>query len=236
MTTTIWDRLNRDAHRVITSTTIHHHCKATQLVRDLHPLLPATPTDIITDAAAVNLVLPDLAELARRHNRHAPLLAAALMSRQLCAITRYCSRTDAAVTDDDAHTTLTHFWSTLVTVTTPTTRNLYAYTLKHVLDDRRASRAEPTPAAWNIAEPHCDADYTTIDTASLLDAARHAGIITALEHRTLRTIYLTDNDTIDLRAAAHILGASTTATARRAQRAIAKLRCAARTHRVTVAA
>jgi DNA-directed RNA polymerase specialized sigma24 family protein len=224
----IWGHLVRAAHRVITSTATCHHCKATQLVRDLHPVLPATPADIITAPAAVNLVLPDLAELARRHNPRALLLAAALMRRQLCDITCYrAGGHDADDTSDDAaHTALTEFWTALTTSTKPTTRSLHDATLRRVIDTRRVRRAQPAPAG-ELPEHGCDADYTAdAGAAGVLERAHAGGTITALEHRTLCAVYLADVDTVDLTAAARTLGATSTAVARRTQRGIAKLRAA----------
>ena len=59
-------------------------------------------------------------------------------------------------------------------------------------------------------------------TAALLQAARDQRIITALEHDTLRALYL-NSDVFSPSTAARTLNANVSAVERRAQRAIRKL-------------
>lgn len=124
--------------------------------------------------------------------------------------------------------TLRIFFELIRTAAEPqilTSRYLYGQTLKRVLKARPdagspAVAVRVDPHSVVLDRPDLGTDYDR--TAGLLQQARDRHIITALEHDTLRALYL-NTDVFSPSTAARALGANVSAVERRAQRAIRKL-------------
>ncbi len=229
MTTNIWDHIATQAHRLLISPRPRDLTPSVALVRSLHPTPPATPAAVCAHLDTATTVLPALARHAAAGDRHALLMAAALMRH---ALRRIADMADPdAYHDSDRDTrdndTLATFFTVIRTCAEPhilTARYLYGAVLRRTLAARQAGhataaiRVDPGSAILDRADhgPHYD------HTASLIDRARDTGVITALEHTTLTAMYL-KTDVLDPAAAATTLGATHAAVARRAQRAIRKL-------------
>ncbi|MBI2699694.1 hypothetical protein [Mycobacterium paragordonae] len=226
----IWDQLAHQAHTLLTRPRRTDLTPAVTLVQSLHPHNPHTPAAICAHLDTATTVLPTLARYARNGDPHALLMAAVLMRHPLRRIADLADPDGYHASDRDArdNDTLTIFFTLIRTTAEPhilTARYLYNATLNKVLAARPRTG---TPAAATRVDPHAaildrtDHGTTTDRTAHLLAQARDHRIITALEYRTLATLYL-NADIYNPTAAAHALGANTGAVERRAQRAIRKL-------------
>lgn len=229
MTTNIWDHIAAQAHRLLTSSRPRDLTPAVVLVRSLHPTPPATPAAVCAHLDTATTVLPALARHAAAGDRHALLMAAALMRHPLRRIADMADPDAYYDSDRDArdNDTLTTFFTVIRTCAEPhilTARYLYGAVLRRTLAARQtghttaAIRLEPGSPILDRTDhgPHHN------HTAALLDTARDTAVITPLEHTTLTALYLHAN-VLDPTAAAVTLNASPCAVARRAQRAIRKL-------------
>ncbi len=225
-----WDHLAEQAHRLLTRPSRGDLTPAVTLVQSLHKQPPHSPAAICAHLETASTALPQLARYARSGDRHALLLAAVLMRHPLRRIADMADPDGYRTTDRDARDnhTLSIFFEIVRTTADPqllNTRYLYGQTLKRVLKARPAAE---TPAVAIRVDPHsmvldrADLGTDHDHTASLLQQARDRRIITALEHDTLRALYLT-SDVFSPSTAARTLGANVSAVERRAQRAIRKL-------------
>lgn len=225
----IWDDIADQAHTLLTRPRHSDLTPAVTLVQTLHKQPPRTPAAICTHLATTSTLLPTLASYARNGDRHALLMAAVLMRHPLRRIANCADPDGYHTTDPDARDnhTLTIFFTLIRTAAEPqilTSRYLYGATLRNVLASRPRTG---TPASPIRVAPHTAIlDTPCTDThdhaAHLLTTARNAGVITALEHLTLNTLYL-HSGIYDLATAARQLDAKPPTVERRAQRAIRKL-------------
>jgi hypothetical protein len=230
-----WDHLTARAHELLTRPRRGDLTPAVTLIQSLHKQPPQTPNAICAHLDTATTVLPRLAGYARHGDRHALLMAAVLMRHPLRHIAEIADPDGYRSTAADArdNDTLAIFFTLIRTAAEPqilTARYLYGQTLKRVL----AARPRPgAPAAALRLDPHemsakltdrSDADGSEADgrTTQLLRRARDNKVITALEHDTLKALYL-HTGTYNLPATALALGANAGAVERRAQRAIRKL-------------
>lgn len=225
-----WDHLTEQAHRLLTRSRRADLTPAVTLVRSLHKQPPPSPAAICAHLDTASTALPQLARYARSGDPHALLMAAVLMRHPLRRIADMADPDGYRCTDRDArdNDTLAVFFEIIRTAPEPqilNSRYLYNKTLRKTLE------ARPTPTSPAVAtrvEPHSQildrpdfgTDYD--HTANLLQLARDHRIITALEHDTLRALYL-NSDVFSPSTAARALGANVSAVERRAQRAIRKL-------------
>lgn len=225
-----WDHLTEQAHRLLTRSRNADLTPAVTLVQSLHSQPPSSPAAICAHLDTASTALPQLARYARSGDQHALLMAAVLMRHPLRRIADMADpdgyhRSDRDVRDN---ATLAVFFEIIRTAAEPqilTSRYLYNKTLRKTLEARPAPAS---PAVATRVEPHselldrpdfgADLDHT----AGLLQQARDRRIITALEHDTLRALYL-NSDVFSPSSAARALGANISAVERRAQRAIRKL-------------
>lgn len=225
----IWDHLANQAHVLLTRPRRADLTPAVTLVQSLHNQPPHTPAAICAHLDTATTVLPTLACYARHGDRHALLMAAVLMRHPLRRVAELADSDGYLSTDRDArdNDTLTIFFTLIRTTAEPqilTARYLYGQTLKRVLAVRRAQhktaaiRVEPHAAILDRTDTGTDYDRT----AHLLQQARDHKVITALEHDTLKALYL-HPDIYSPPAAATALDANVSAVERRAQRAIRKL-------------
>lgn len=225
-----WDQLAEQAHRLLTRPHRRELTPAVTLIQSLHNHPPHTPAAICAHLETATTVLPTLARYARSGDQHALLMAAVLMRNPLRRIADMADPDGYLSSDRDArdNDTLRIFFEIIRTAAEPqilTARYLYGQTLKRVLKTRPRTG---TPAAAVRVDPHSTVlehtdhgtDYD--HTSHLLQLARDRRIITALEHATLKALYL-NSDIFNLSEAAAALGANATAVERRAQRAIRKL-------------
>jgi hypothetical protein len=235
----IWDHLTNQAHTLLTQPHRADLTPAVTLVQSLHKQPPTTPAAICAHLDTATTMLPTLARYARHGDRHALLMAAVLMRHPLRRIAEFADPDGYLSTDRDArdNDTLSIFFTLIRTAAEPqilTARYLYGQTLKRVLAVRRAQhktaaiRVEPGAAILDRTDTATDYDRA----ARLLQQARDHKVITALEHDTLKALYL-HSDIYSPPAAATALGANVGAVERRAQRAIKKL---IRHHQSAVAA
>ena len=227
---TIWDRLTEQAHQLLTQPRRGDLTPAVTLTQSLHPQPPHTSAAICAHMDSISTVLPQLARYARSGDRHALLMAAVLMRHPLRRIAEMADPDGYLSTDRDArdNDTLRIFFEIIRTAGDPqllNSRYLYGQTLKRVLKARPAAespavavRVDPHSVVLDKADLGTDYDHTS----TLLQQARDRRIITALEHDTLRALYLT-SDVFSPSTAARVLGANVSAVERRAQRAIRKL-------------
>lgn len=229
-----WDHLTEQAHRLLTRSRRADLTPAVTLVQSLHPQPPTSPAAICAHLDTASTALPQLARYARSGDRHALLMAAVLMRHPLRRIADMADPDGYRSSDREArdNDTLAIFFEIIRTAGEPqllTARYLYGQTLKRVLKARpnantgdyairTAYRCDPHSDVLDRADLGTDYDHT----ANLLQLARDRRIITALEHDTLRTLYL-NSDVFSPSAAARTLGANVSAVERRAQRAIRKL-------------
>lgn len=225
-----WDHLTEQAHRLLTRSRRADLTPAVTLVQSLHKQPPPSPAAICAHLDTASTALPQLARYARSGDRHALLMAAVLMRHPLRRIADMADPDGYRSTDRDArdNATLAVFFEIIRTAAEPqilNSRYLYNKTLRKTLEARPAPAS---PAVATRVDPHSETldrpdfgiDYD--HTANLLQLARDRRIITALEHDTLRTLYL-NSDVFSPSAAARSLGANVSAVERRAQRAIRKL-------------
>lgn len=227
-----WDYLTNRAYTLLTRSRHSDLTPAVTLVQTLHKQPPQTPAAICAHLDTASTVLPTLARYARHGDRNALLMAAVLMRHPLRRIAAYADPDGYRSTDQDSrdNATLEIFFTLIITTAEPqllTSRYLYAQTLNRTLN--RRSRTGSPAAAIRVNPRAAVLDRPDHDTATdsgrgrrLLDNARHNGVITALEHDTLKALYLRA-DTYNLPAAADTLGAKAGAVERRAQRAIKKI-------------
>ena len=225
-----WDQLAEQAHRLLTRSRRGELTPAVTLVQSLHSELPQSPAAICAHLETASAALPQLARYARSGDRHALLMAAVLMRHPLRRIADMADPDGYRSSDRDArdNDTLGSFFELIRTAAEPeilTSRYLYGQTLKRVLKARPAAespaaavRVGPHSAVLDRADLGADLDHPV----SLLQLARDQRIITALEHDTLRALYLT-SDVFSPSVAARNLGSNISAIERRAQRAIRKL-------------
>ncbi len=224
-----WDHLTEQAHRLLTRPSRGDVTPAVTLVQSLHKQPPQSPAAICAHLETASTALPQLARYARSGDRHALLLAAVLMRHPLRRIADMADPDGYRSSDRDArdNDTLRIFFEIIRTAAEPqilNSRYLYGQTLKRVLKRPAAKspavaiRVDPHSVVLDRADFGTDYDHT----ASLLQLARKRRIITALEHDTLRALYLT-SDVFSPSTAARTLGANVSAVERRAQRAIRKL-------------
>ncbi|MDO2394841.1 hypothetical protein QRB38_13570 [Mycobacterium avium subsp. hominissuis] len=225
-----WDHLAENAHRLLTQPRRGDLTPAVTLVQMLHKQPPPSPAAICAHLDTVSTALPQLARYARSGDQHALLMAAVLMRHPLRRIAAMADPDGYRSSDPDArdNDTLRIFFEIIRTAAEPqilTARYLYGQTLKRVLKARpeatspaAAYRVDPHAAVLDRPDLGADHDHT----ATLLEQARDRRIITALEHDTLRALYL-NSDVFSPAAAARALGANVSAVERRAQRAIRKL-------------
>ena len=177
------------AYTLLTSTNLADTTPAVQLARSLHPEPLSSPDAIYGHLhRGTAYVLPALSRYAQAGDRHALLIAAVLMRRQLRAIA-------AAGGDHDGTDTLTLFWTLIRTAAEPDTltKQAVAHQLAKRLHGQRATivvePCDPHASIFDhdqaVSEPDCHALAT-----QLLDHARAHRIITALEYRTLTVLYL----------------------------------------------
>ena len=235
-----WDHLADQAHVLLTRPRHGDLTPAVTLIQSLHKQPPHTPAAICAHLDTATTVLPTLARYARSGDRHALLMAAVLLRHPLRRIAELADPDGYLSTDRDArdNDTLAIFFTLIRTAAEPqilTARYLYGQTLKRVLAARPRSgapavaiRVDPHAAVLDRADTGIDYDHT----AHLLQQARDRAIITALEHETLKALYL-HSDVYSLPGAALALGANVSAVERRSQRAIRKL---VRHHQGAVAA
>jgi len=227
---TTWDQLADQAHRLLTRPRRGDLTPAVTLVQSLHRQAPKAPNAICAHLDTATTVLPTLARYARSGDPHALLMAAVLMRHPLRRIAELADPDGYRSTDRDArdNDTLTIFFTLIRTAAEPqilTARYLYNATLRKVLATRPhtgtpavAIRVDPHAAILDRTDDGTDDDHT----AHLLAQARDHRIITALEYKTLKALYL-NTDIFSPPAAARRLGANVGAVERRAQRAIRKL-------------
>lgn len=227
---TIWDQLAEQAHHLLTRPRRGDLTPAVTLVQTLHPQPPHSPDAICTHMDTISTVLPQLARYARNGDRHALLMAAVLMRRPLCRIAEMADPDGYRSSDRDAryNDTLRIFFELIRTAAEPqilTTRYVYNHTLRKALATRTptnpaatAYRVDPRSTILDRADFGTDHDHT----ATVLRAARDRGVITALEYKTLTTMYL-NSDVFSPSTAARDLSSTVSAIERRAQRAIRKL-------------
>lgn len=225
-----WDHLAEQAHRLLTRSNRADLTPAVTLVQSLHSKPPVSPAGICAHLDTASTVLPQLARYAHSGDRHALLLAAALMRHPLRRIAEMADPDGYRSSERDARDnhTLLIFFEIIRTAAEPqllNSRYLYSQTLKRVLKSRPtaespavAVRVDPHSALLDRADLGTDYDHT----AHLLQQARDRRIITVLEHDTLRALYLS-SDVFSPSSAARALGANVSAVERRAQRAIRKL-------------
>ncbi|MDY6869194.1 MAG: hypothetical protein SV966_00960 [Actinomycetota bacterium] len=225
-----WDHLAEQAHRLLTRPRRGDLTPAVTLVQSLHKQAPASPAAICAHLETATTALPQLARYAHSGDRHAYLMAAVLMRHPLRRIAEMADPDGYRTSDRDArdNDTLRIFFEIISTAGEPqilTSRYLYGQTLKRVLKGRPdaaspavAVRVDPHSVILDRPDFGSDFDHT----ASLLQTARDQRIITALEHDTLRALYL-NSDVFSPSAAARALNANVSAVERRAQRAIRKL-------------
>lgn len=225
-----WDHLAEQAHRLLTRPRRADLTPAVTLIRSLHKQAPESPASICAHQETATSVLPQLARYAHSGDRHALLMAAVLMRHPLRRIAEMADPDGYRSSDRDArdNDTLRIFFEIISTAGEPqilTSRYLYGQTLKRVLKARPAAespagaiRVDPHSAVLDRTDLGTDYDHT----AALLQAARDQRIITALEHDTLRALYL-NSDVFSPSTAARTLNANVSAVERRAQRAIRKL-------------
>ena len=225
-----WDHLAEQAHRLLTRPSRGDLTPSVTLVQSLHKQPPSSPAAICAHLETVSAALPQIARYARSGDRHALLMAAVLMRHPLRRIADMADPDGYRSSDRDArdNDTLRIFFEIIRTAGDPqllNSRYLYGQTLKRVLKARPAAES---PAVAVRVDPHSvvldKADLGTdyAHTSTLLQQARDRRIITALEHDTLRALYLT-SDVFSPSTAARVLGANVSAVERRAQRAIRKL-------------
>jgi hypothetical protein len=225
-----WDHLAETAHRLLTRPRRGDLTPAVTLVQSLHKQPPPSPAAICAHLETASTALPQLARYARSGDPHALLMAAVLMRHPLRRIAGMADPDGYRTSDPDArdNDTLRIFFEIIRTAAEPqilTSRYLYGQTLKRVLKARPeatspavAYRVDPHSAVLDRPDFGTDYDHTV----NLLQLARDHRIITALEHDTLRALYL-NSDVFSPTAAARTLGANVSAVERRAQRAIRKL-------------
>lgn len=221
----LWDVLPNYAHIILTSTHRADLTPALKLARSLHPTPPAAPAAILTSLDAAPHALPALARFAQAGDRHALLMAAVLMRGRLRAI---AGRLSAGDDNDRAEDVLLTAFALLRTSAEPDmlTEPFIAAQVAKRLRERpsgpdAAIPCDPDASVFNRPAPEFDQPLRR--ATQLLDSARAKQVITDLEYRTLRALYL-QSDTFNLYAAAGTLQASAAAVERRAQRAIHKLR------------
>ncbi|MCH9731983.1 MAG: hypothetical protein K0U84_20305 [Actinomycetia bacterium] len=225
-----WDQLTEQAHRLLTSPRRGELTAAVTLVQSLHKQPPHSPEAICAHLDTATTVLPQLARYARSRDRHALLMAAVLMRHPLRRIAEMADPDGYRSSDRDArdNDTLRIFFEIIRTAAEPqclTSRYLYSQTVKRVLKARPQANA---PAVAIRVDPHSSIldrpDFGTSHdhAAAMLHTARQRRIITALEHETLKTLYL-NSDVFSPSGAARTLSANIGAIERRAQRAIRKL-------------
>lgn len=225
-----WDHLAENAHRLLTQPRRGDLTPAVTLVQMLHKQPPPSPAAICAHLDTASTALPQLARYARSGDPHALLMAAVLMRHPLRRIAAMADPDGYRSSDPDARDnhTLGIFFEIIRTAAEPqilTSRYLYNRTLRKVLEARPAPgsptvaiRVDPHSELLDSADFGADHDHT----ATLLQQARDRRIITALEHDTLRALYL-NSDVFSPATAARALGANVSAVERRAQRAIRKL-------------
>jgi hypothetical protein len=225
-----WDHLAEQAHRLLTRSRRGDLTPAVTLVQSLHQQPPQSPAAICSHLQTASAALPQLARYARSGDRHALLMAAVLMRHPLRRIAEMADPDGYRTSDRDArdNDTLRIFFELIRTAAEPqilTSRYLYGQTLKRVLKTRPdagspAVAVRVDPHSLVLDRPNLGTDYDR--TAGLLQMARDRHIITALEHDTLRALYL-NTDVFSPSTAARALGANVPTIERRAQRAIRKL-------------
>lgn len=225
-----WDHLAEQAHRLLTRPRRGDLTPAVTLVQSLHKQAPVSPAAICAHLETATTALPQLARYAHSGDRHALLMAAVLMRHPLRRIAEMADPDGYRASDRDArdNDTLRIFFEIISTAGEPqilTSRYLYGQTLKRVLK-ARPDAASPAvavrvdPHSVILDRPDFGSDFDHTD--SLLQTARDQRVITALEHDTLRALYL-NSDVFSPSAAARALNANVSAVERRAQRAIRKL-------------
>lgn len=225
-----WDQLAEQAYRLLTRPGRSDLTPAVTLVQSLHSQPPTSPAAICAHLDTVSTVLPQLARYARHRDRHALLMAAVLMRHPLRRIAELADpdgyrSSDRSAQDND---TLRIFFEIIRTAAEPqvlTSRYLYSQTIKRVLKARPATNSPAVavrvdPHSATLDRPDFGTDYD--HAAAILQSARRHHIITALEHETLKTLYL-NSDVFSPSTAARTLSANIGAVERRAQRAIRKL-------------
>jgi len=225
-----WDHLTEQAYRLLTRSRRADLTPAVTLVQSLHKQPPSSPAAICAHLGTASTALPQLARYARSGDRHALLMAAVLMRHPLRRIANRADPDGYCSTDSDArdNATLAVFFEIIRTAPEPqllNSRYLYNKTLRKTLEARPAPVSPDVatrvdPHSQTLDRPDFGTDYD--HTANLLQLARDRRIITALEHDTLRTLYL-NSDVFSPSSAARTLGANVSAVERRAQRAIRKL-------------
>lgn len=226
---TIWDQITRQAHQVLTAPRRGELTPAVTLVQSLHRQLPRHPGGFCSHLPTANKALPLLARYARNGDPNALLMATALLRHPLARIATLADPDGYGDTEPDTrdNATLEAFF-TLIRATSDTSQLTADYLCTNTLHRVLGARPKPeTPATAIRVDPHSPVlDHVSVDTydypTRLLAQARDHGIITALEHKTLTTLYLSSG-TLNPAAAARVLGAKTGAVERRAQRAIRKL-------------
>lgn len=225
----IWDQLAEQAHHLLTRPQRRNLTPAVTLVQSLHDQLPSAPAAVCSHLDTASTVLPRLARYAHNGDRHALLMAAALMRNPLRRIAEFADPDGYHSTDRDArdNDTLRIFFEICTTADPDklTSRYLYGQTLKRVLKNRPTANSA---AAAIRVDPHsavlerADREHTTNSISDLLQSARDRRVITDLEYDTLLALYLRA-DRFSPATAALALGANVGAVERRAQRAIRKL-------------
>ena len=225
-----WEHLAEQAHRLLTRARRGDLTPAVTLIQSLHKQPPRSPAAICAHLETATTVLPQLARYARSGDRHALLMAAVLMRHPLRRIAEMADPDGYRSSERDArdNDTLRIFFEIIRTAAEPqilTSRYLYGQTLKRVLkalpgdgSPAVAIRVDPRSALLDRADYGIDYDHT----AGLLQLARDRRIITALEHETLKALYL-NSDVFSPSSVARAQGANVSAVERRAQRAIRKL-------------
>ncbi|SIJ21549.1 Uncharacterised protein [Mycobacteroides abscessus subsp. abscessus] len=225
----VWDHLTSQAHTLLTGTAHRDLTPSVKLVQGLHPHPPATPAAICSHLDTASTVLPELTQYAQSGDPHALLLAAVLMRNPLRKIAEFADPDGYHSSDYDARhqDTLAIFFTLIRSAAEPqliNARYLWAQMLKRTITARPKTGSPAVAIRLDPSTPIFDQpDYGPDDhTSAMLDTARERGIITALEHTTLKALYLSSG-AFDLHAASLALGAKATAVERRAQRAIRKL-------------
>ncbi len=229
MCTSTWTDLTDRAHALITRPSRRELTPAVTLMQSLHPQLPETPAAIRAHLEPGSAALSTLASYTHSGDPHALLMAAVIMRHSLRRISNLADpdgyrSTDQATRIND---TLAVFF-TVIRTSDPqmiTPRYLYWQTLKKVM----AARPQ-NPAAAPVRLAPDDRILDSVDAGApestkagaILDQAHAGKVITTLEYKTLKALYI-NADRYSLPTAAATLGARTGAVERRAQRAIRKL-------------